>query len=163
VAARAIGNWLVVKTLLNIKLLITIQAAILISRHVYPPLLQKRCFLLFRVLLSRGLRYRNLFLFSALSDYEFAIQVDATYLEGWAVSLQYVLIPAVGVYEDTTGTMEDSSVIDQWISAHGTIHLLTSYDFAHVEPCLFKGHGFTHRRSGIAGTKSQANLRSQID
>jgi hypothetical protein len=112
VTARAVGNWLVVKTLLNVKLLITIQAAILISRHVYPPLLQKRCFLLFWVFLSRGLHYGDLLLFSALSDCEFAIQVNATYLEGWAMSLQYVLIPAVGVYEDTTGTMEDSPVIN---------------------------------------------------
>ena len=138
-AARAIGNWFVVKALLKLKLLATIQAAILISRHVYPPLLQKRRLLLFRALFGRGLRYRDLILFSALSDHKFAIQIDATYLEGWAVSLQYVFIPAVGVYEDTTGTMEDSSVINQWISAHSAIHLLTSCDIAHAEPCLFKG------------------------
>jgi hypothetical protein len=42
-----------------------------------------------------------------------------------------MLIPTVGVYKDTTGTMEDSPVINQWISAHGAIHLLTSYDITH--------------------------------
>jgi len=125
-AARAIGNWFIVKALLKVKLLTAIQAAILISRHVYPPLLQKRSLLLFWVLFDCGLRYGDLFLFSALSDYEFAIQIDATYLERWAMSLQYMLIPAVGVHEDTTGTVEDSSVMNQWISAHSAIHLLTS-------------------------------------
>jgi hypothetical protein len=157
-AARTIGNWLIVKALLKLKLLITIQAAILISRHVYPPLLQKRCFLLFWALFGSGLRYGNLFLFSALSGFEFAIQIDATYLKGWAMSLQYMFIPAVGVYEDTTGTMEDNSVINQWISAHSAIHLLTSYDIAHIEPCLFTGSRFVHRRSGVAATKSEANF-----
>jgi hypothetical protein len=139
VAGRTIGYWLIVKALLKLKLLITIQAAILVSRHVYPPLLQKRCFLLFWALFGRGLRYGDLFLFSALSDFEFAIQIDGTYLEGWAMSLQYMVIPAVGVYEDTTRTVEDSSVINQWISTHSAIHLLTSYDVTHEELCLFKG------------------------
>jgi hypothetical protein len=38
-------------------------------------------------LFGRGLHYGDLFLFSALSNHEFAIQIDATYLEGWAMSL----------------------------------------------------------------------------
>jgi hypothetical protein len=157
-AARTIGNWFILKALLKLKLLATIQAAILISRHVYPPLLQKRSLLLFLALFGRGLRYGDLFLFSVLSDYEFAIQIDATQLEGWAMSLQYMLIPAVGVHEDTTGTMEDSSVINQWISAHSAIHLLTSYDIAHAEPCLFKGPRSVHRRSAVAATKNEPNF-----
>jgi hypothetical protein len=95
--------------------------------------------LLFWAVFGRGLRYRDLLLFSVLSDYEFAIQIDAAYLKGRAMSLQYVLIPAVRVYEDATGAMEDSSIIDQWISAHSAIHLLTSYAIGHAEPCLSKG------------------------
>jgi hypothetical protein len=39
---------------------------------------------------------------------------------------QYVLVPAVGVYEGTTRTMEDSPVINQWVSAYSAIHLSTS-------------------------------------
>jgi hypothetical protein len=77
------------------------------------------------------LRPGGLFLYFVLSCFEFAVQIDTTYLKGWFVSLQYMLIPTVGVYEDTTGTMENSPVINQWISAHSAIHLLTSYDITH--------------------------------
>jgi hypothetical protein len=69
-----------------------------------------------------------------------------------------MLVPAVGVHEHTTGTMEDSSVINQWIPAHSAIHLLTSYDIARAEPCLFKGPRLVHRRSGVAATKSESNF-----
>ena len=72
VTARAIGYGLVIKALLDLKLQVTIQTAILIDRHVYP-LLQKRCFLFFGAVLSRGLHLGDLFLFSALSRFEFAI------------------------------------------------------------------------------------------
>jgi hypothetical protein len=72
------------------------------------------------------LRLGDLFLFSALSGFKFAIQIDATYLIGWSMSLQYMLIPTVGVYKDTTGTMENNPVKKQWISTHSAIHLLTS-------------------------------------
>jgi hypothetical protein len=112
VAARAISYWFIIEALLKLKLLVTIETPILIRRHVYPPLLEKRCFFLFWTLFGRGLCYGDLFLFSALPDFEFTIQIDTTYLKGWAVSLQYVLIPAVRVYEDTTGTMEDNPVIN---------------------------------------------------
>jgi len=54
------------------------------------------------------------------------------------MSLQYVLIPAVGVYEDATGTVEDGSVVYQWVTAHGAIHLLTSYDTDHMNFALSK-------------------------
>jgi hypothetical protein len=158
VAARAISYRFIIKALLKLKLLIAVQTAILISGHMYPPLLEKGCFLLFRALFGPGLRYGDLFLFSALPDFEFAIQINTTYFKGWAMSLQYVFIPAVGVYEDTTGTMEDNPVINQWISAYGAIHLLTSYDITHQEPCLFKELRFARRRSGIALTKSKANF-----
>jgi hypothetical protein len=109
-------------------------------------------------LFGRGLRHGDLFLFFALSGFEFAIQIDATYLKGWAMGLQYMLIPAVGVHKGTTGTMEDSPVIKQWISTHSAIHLLTSYDITPEEPCLFKGPKFVHWHSGVAATKSEANL-----
>jgi hypothetical protein len=159
VAARAISYWLVIEALFKLKLPIAVQTAILIGRHVYPPLLQKRRLLLFRVLFSGSLRYGDLFLFSALSGYEFAIQIDATHLKGWAVSLQYMFIPAVGVYKGTTGTVENNPVINQWISAHSAIHLLTSYDVTQGKPCLIKGHGlahscFQHRRSKKANRTS---------
>jgi hypothetical protein len=101
---------------------------------------------------------RDLFLFSALSGFEFAIQIDATYLKGWAMGLQYMLIPAVGMYEGAAGAMEDSPVINQWISAHSAVHLLTSYDIAHVEPCLSEGPRFVYWGSGVAATKSEANF-----
>jgi hypothetical protein len=79
-------------------------------------------------LFRRGLHHGDLFLYFALSGFKFAIQIDATYLKGWPMSLQYMLIPTVGVYKDTTGTMENNSVKKQWISAHSAIHLLTSCD-----------------------------------
>jgi hypothetical protein len=84
--------------------------------------------LFFGALFARDLRSGGLFLYYALSCFKFAIQIDAAYLKGRFMSLQYMLIPTVGVYEDTTGTMEDSPVIDQGISAHSAIHLLTSCD-----------------------------------
>jgi hypothetical protein len=87
VAARAIGNWFIVEALPELELLAAIQAAILISGHVYPPLLQQRCFSIFWALFGRGLHQGDLFLFSALCNYEFAIQIDAAYLEGRPVSL----------------------------------------------------------------------------
>jgi hypothetical protein len=74
------------------------------------------------------LRRGDLFLYFALSCSKFAIQIDATYLKGWSMSLQYMLIPTIGMYKDTTGTMEDNPVKNQWISAHSAIHLLTSCD-----------------------------------
>jgi hypothetical protein len=40
--------------------------------------------------------------------------------------LQYMLIPTVGVHKDTTGTMENNPVINQWIPTYNTIHLPTS-------------------------------------
>ena len=86
-AARAIGNWFIVEALPKLELLAAIQAAILISGHVCPPLLQQRCVLLFWALFGRGLHQGDLFLFSALYNHEFAIQIDAAYLEGRAVSL----------------------------------------------------------------------------
>jgi hypothetical protein len=86
--------------------------------------------LFFGALLPGDLRPRHLFLYFALSCSKFAIQIDAAYLIGWLMSLQYMLIPAVGVYKDTTGTMENNPVIKQWISAHSAIHLLTSYNIA---------------------------------
>jgi hypothetical protein len=43
--------------------------------------------LVLRRFFSSGLRYGDLLLFSALFNYEFAVQIDATYLEGWAMSL----------------------------------------------------------------------------
>jgi len=85
--ARAVGNWFIVEALPELKLLTAVQAAILIRGHVYPPLLQRGCVLLFWALFDRGLGYGDMFLFSALSDYEFAIQIDATYLEGRAMIL----------------------------------------------------------------------------
>ena len=71
------------------------------------------------------------------------------------MSLQYVLIPAVGVHEDTTGTMEDGSVIDQRISAHSAIHLLTSCDADHDARCSFQGPRFRYRRSVVPTTKGK--------
>jgi hypothetical protein len=86
-AGRTIGYWLIIKALLKLKLLAAIQTAILISRHMYPPLLQKRCLLFFRRLFGCGVRHEDVFLFPTLSRFEFAIQIDATYLKGWAMSL----------------------------------------------------------------------------
>ena len=54
-AARTIGNWFIVKALPKVELLTAIEAAILISGHVYPPLLRQRCLLLFWALFGRGL------------------------------------------------------------------------------------------------------------
>jgi len=73
-------------------------------------------------------RRGDLFLYLALSGSKFAIQIDAAYLEGRSMSLQYMLIPTVGVYKDATGTMENRPVINQWIPAYSAIHLLTSCD-----------------------------------
>jgi hypothetical protein len=74
-----------------------------------------------------------------------------------------MLVPAVGVHKDATGTMEDSSVIDQRISAHSAIHLLTSYDADHDDHCSFEVLGFRHRRSVVPTTKGEANLWLEID
>jgi hypothetical protein len=128
VAARAISYGLIIKALLKLKLPVTTQAAILISGHSYPPLLCSRYFLLLRAFFCGGLSFHGLFLYSAFSGFKFAIQVHAAYLEGWLMGLQYMLMPTVGVYKDTTGTMENDPVKNQWISAHSAIHLLTSRD-----------------------------------
>jgi hypothetical protein len=112
VTARTISHWFIIKALLKLKLQAAIQAAILIGRHVYPPLLQKRCLVFFGAWLPRDLRSGDLRLYSVLLCFEFAIQIDATYLKGRTMSLQYVLIPAVGVYKGTTRTMENSPVIN---------------------------------------------------
>jgi hypothetical protein len=56
------------------------------------------------------LRPRNLFFLFGLSCFEFAIQIDATYLKGWLMSLQYMLIPTVGMHKSATGTMENYPV-----------------------------------------------------
>jgi hypothetical protein len=72
-AARTISYGLITEALLDLKLQVTVQATILISRHIYCPLLQKRCPLLFRALLARDLHLGDLFLFSALSGFEFTI------------------------------------------------------------------------------------------
>jgi hypothetical protein len=125
-AAGTIGYRLVIKALLKLKLPVAVQAAILIGRHVYPPLLQKRCLSFFRALVPGGLHLYNLFLLSALFRYKFAIQIGVSYLKGRSMGAQYVLVPAVGVYEGTTRTMEDSPVINQWVSAYSAIHLSTS-------------------------------------
>jgi hypothetical protein len=74
-----------------------------------------------------------------------------------------MLIPAVGVDKDATRTMEDSSIIDQRISAHSAIHLLTSYDADRAEPCSFEGSRFRHRDSGLAATGSEANYLVKTD
>jgi hypothetical protein len=66
-------------------------------------------------------------LFSALSGLKFAIQINRAYFKGWSVSLQYMLIPAVGMYKGTTGTMKNNPVINQWIPTYSTIHLVTPY------------------------------------
>ena len=71
-AARTISYRLIIEALLDLKLPVTIQATILIGRHVYP-LLQKRCLLFFGALLARELHLRDLLLSSALSRLEFAI------------------------------------------------------------------------------------------
>jgi hypothetical protein len=86
-AARTISYRLIIKALLDLKLPVTIQATILISRHVYPPLLLKRCLSFFGALLARDLHLGDLFFISALSRREFAIQIDASYLKGWAMGL----------------------------------------------------------------------------
>ena len=44
VAARTIGYWLIAKALLKLKLPVTIQAAILINRHLYPSFTLKEVF-----------------------------------------------------------------------------------------------------------------------
>jgi len=72
-AARTISYRLIIEALLDLKLPVTIQATILISRHVYLPLLVKRCLLFFGALLARELHLRDLLLSSALSRLEFAI------------------------------------------------------------------------------------------
>ena len=54
------------------------------------------------------------------------------------MGLQYVLIPAVRVYKGATGTMENDPVINQRISTHNAIHLVTSYDITPEESCLFR-------------------------
>ena len=72
-AGRTISYRLIIETLLDLELQVAIQATILISRHVYPPLLLKRCFLFFGVLLARDLHLGDLLLSSALSGLEFAI------------------------------------------------------------------------------------------
>jgi CDP-diacylglycerol pyrophosphatase len=74
------------------------------------------------------LRPGDLLFYFALPCFEFAIQIDATYLKEWSMSLQYMLIPTVGVYKGTTGTMEDNPVINQWIPAYSATHLVTSCD-----------------------------------
>jgi hypothetical protein len=74
-----------------------------------------------------------------------------------------MLIPAVGVYEDATGAMEDSSIIDQRVTAHSAIHLLTSYDTDHDESCSFKGPRFRHRRSVVPTTRTEANSLVETD
>jgi len=72
-AARTISYGLIIKALLDLKLQVTVQATILISRHVYSPLLQKMGLLFFGTSLARDLHLGDLFLFSALSGFEFAI------------------------------------------------------------------------------------------
>jgi hypothetical protein len=158
VAARAVSYWLIIEALLQLKLPVATQTAILIGRHIYPPLLQKRRFLLFRALRGPGLRYGDLFLFSALPGFEFAIQIDTTYLKGWAVSLQYMFIPAVGVYEGTAGTVKNNPVVNQRISAHSAIHLLTSYDVTHEEPCPVKARGSVRCHFQYRPNKKQNTL-----
>jgi hypothetical protein len=79
-------------------------------------------------LFTGDLRLCGLFLYFALSGSKFAIQINTAYLKGWLMSLQYMLIPTVGVYKGTTGTMENNPVINQWISAYSTTHLVTSGD-----------------------------------
>jgi hypothetical protein len=127
VAARTISYGLVRKTLLELELLVTVQTTVLIGGHVYSPLLRKRCSF-FQSLPRRDLNPGDLSFSSALCGFEFAIQINVTYLKGRAMSLQYMLIPTVGVYEDTTGTMKNGPVINQRISAHSAVHLLTSCD-----------------------------------
>jgi hypothetical protein len=100
-------------------------------------------------LFRRGLHPGDLFLYFALSGFKFAIQIDATYLIGWLMSLQYMLIPTVGMHKDTTGTMENNPVKKQWIPAHSTIHLLTSYN---ITPNL------SVDVSGIPMKKSEVNF-----
>jgi hypothetical protein len=39
------------------------------------------------------------------------------------MSLQYMLIPTVGVHKGTTGTMENNPIIEQWIPTYNAIHL----------------------------------------
>jgi hypothetical protein len=73
VAARTIGYGLIVKALLDLKLLAAIQTTILIGRYVYPPLLQKKGLLFFRAMLARDLHPGDLLLRCALSRFEFAI------------------------------------------------------------------------------------------
>jgi len=72
-AAGTISYRLVIKALLDLELAVTIQTTILIGRHIYSPLLQKRRLLFFGALLASDLHLENLFLFSALSRFEFAI------------------------------------------------------------------------------------------
>ena len=162
-AAGTISYGLVIEALLNLKLPVTIQAAILISRHVCPPLLEKGCLLFFRALLFRDLRLQNLFLFFVLSCAKFAIQIHASYLEGRSMGLQYMFIPAVGVHKGTTGTMENSPIINQWISAHSAIHLFTSYDITTEELRFFKEPRFVHRHFRYPLKKSKANFLLDID
>jgi hypothetical protein len=51
-----------------------------------------------------------LLLYFALSCFKLAIQIDGAYFKGWLMSLQYMLIPTVGMHKSTTGTMENDPV-----------------------------------------------------
>jgi len=84
--------------------------------------------LLFWALFPGDLRPGDLLLSFALPCYKFAIQIDGAYLKGRLMSLQYMLIPTVGVHKGTTGTMENNPVKKQWIATYSTIHLATSYN-----------------------------------
>ncbi len=81
-----------------------------------------------------------------------------------------MLIPAVGVYVDATGTMEDRSVVYQRIPAHSAIHLLTSYDTGHENLALSKGQiqtlalGSPHdkKAKGISYWRSISSLHIEL-
>jgi hypothetical protein len=105
--------------------------------------------LFFWALLPGGFRPWDPVLYFALSCAKFAIQIDATYLIGWLMDLQYMLIPTVGMHKDTTGTMENNPVKEQWIPAHSTIHLHTSDN---ITP------DFSVGISGIPMKKSETNF-----
>jgi hypothetical protein len=94
--------------------------------------------LLFWALFPGDLRSGDLFLSFALPCYKFAIQIDGAYLKGRLMSLQYMLIPAIGVHKGTTGTMENNPVKKRRISAHSAIHLFTSCDIT-PEKLRFSG------------------------
>lgn len=59
-----------------------------------------------------------------LSDSKLAAQAKSPYFKWWLVCLQYVLVPAIGMHEDATGTMENRSGKKQGIPANGTVHLV---------------------------------------